>query len=83
MDKIYRGPDERDAALENDALERGINNCLADIIGFFDRPKDDQARLRPHTVEFVECLLSKYEKRDFTPRMLGFWDRAKKSIKRP
>lgn len=80
MDKIYRGPDERDAALENEAVDSGINNCLTDLLSFFDRPKDDQARLRPHTVEFVEGLLSKYEKRDFTPRMLEFWDRAKKSI---
>ena len=60
--------------------ERYFQKLLVEMLTFFDRSPDDEALQRSTSVELIEGLVSRYERRDFTDAMLSKWDEAKASI---
>ena len=63
------------------AREPLVFKTMETIIRYFDRPLDDESRVRKETAEFAEKLLSKFESREFSPLLMSYWDKTKESLK--
>lgn len=73
-------PNGSDRRERLERFENRVDVLLGELLVFFDRPKDDEARQRKKTVEFVENLVTRYEKKEYSPALMERWDQAKKSI---
>ena len=62
-------------------IDTSFDRTLMDVLTFFDRDKNNDSRQRPLTVQHVEYLLGRYERKDFSEPLLARWDRAKGLIK--
>lgn len=71
QDKIY-------TPTGNDDLKEGLLIVIAEILDFDSRT--DPSRNRPSTIDMVERLTQKYERKEFGDVMLAHWDEAKQDI---
>ena len=62
-------------------IDSEIAETLGSLFTFFDRPENDEARRRPQTVEHVEYLLQRYERKDFSDALLKRFHDAKVALK--
>lgn len=53
-------------------------SAIAEVLAF--EARTDASRRRPSTIALVERLMSKYDRKDFTPAMLALWDEAKQRV---
>lgn len=59
-------------------LKEGLLIVMAEILDFDART--DTSRNRPSTIDMVERLTTKYDRKDFSDVMLSLWDQAKADI---
>ena len=57
-----------------------IYKPFMEVLTFFDRDPTDPALNRPHTVKYVQNLLTSYENREFPKALMTLWDMAAKEV---
>ena len=82
--KIFSISKSKRSILDSDRkrIDDRMSVALTSVLTFFDRDAADASRQRAQTVAYVEMLLDRYERRDFSDALLKHWDNAKQSIPR-